>query len=54
MRDTTGKALAIPMVEDGVAYLDAEGRGLARKIQTLDTFKAQLRDSARAAGRLAQ
>lgn len=54
MRDRTGKALAVPMVEDGVAYLDAQGRGLARKIQPLDTFKAQLRESARAAGRLAQ
>ena len=54
MRDRTGKALAIPMVEDGVAYLDAEGRGVMRRIQPLDTFKAQLRDSARAAGRLAQ
>jgi hypothetical protein len=54
MRDRTGKALAIPMVEDGVAYLDAQGRGIVRKIQPLDTFKAQLRESARAAGRLAQ
>jgi hypothetical protein len=53
MRDTRGRALAVPMVEEGMRYLTADGRQAPPPaVLPLEVLQAQIRELGIRTGRI--